>query len=134
VINSLFFNTPNCGQGGKNLSVAQLRALVKPPIDGVRNLSVTVDGKDMTNLLQRVQSVPFVTAVPQDNIFGPDACNRGVPLPAGIYSPSVDDGYYVALAPLKPGQHTIHFHAERPAGVTQQDVTYVLTVVPVSLQ
>jgi hypothetical protein len=131
VINAVNVNTPNCGQGGQNFSVATLRSQIKPLIDGARNLSVTVDGKDKTDLLQRVQSVPFVAAMPQNNTFGPDACKPGVPLPAGIYSPSVDDGYYVALAPLKPGQHTIHFHAERPTGVTQQDVKYVLTVVPV---
>ena len=53
-------------------------------------------------------------------------------LPAGIYSPSMDDGYHVLLSPLKAGPHTLQFHAE--SGTFSQDVTYNLTVVPVSLK
>ena len=133
VINSFFFNTPNCGQGPENLTVKFMRTLVKPFIDAAQNLSVTVDGKDIKKtLLRRVQSDPFVTALPADNIFGPDACAKGVPLPAGIYSPSVDDGFYVALSPLSPGRHTIHFHAD--SGSLTEDVTYNLKIVPVLLK
>jgi hypothetical protein len=133
VINSFFFNTPNCGQGPENLTVKFMRTLVKPFIDAAQNLSVTVDGKDIKKtLLRRVQSDPFVTALPADNIFGHDACATGVPLPAGIYSPSVDDGFYVALSPLSPGPHTIHFHAD--SGKFTEDVTYNLTIVPVLLK
>jgi len=133
VINSFFFNTPNCGQGPENLTVKFMRTLVKPFIDAAQNLSVTVDGKDIKKtLLRRVQSDPFVTALPADNIFGPDACAKGVPLPAGIYSSSVDDGFYVALSPLSPGRHTIHFHAD--SGSFTEDVTYNLKIVPVLLK
>jgi len=53
-------------------------------------------------------------------------------VPAGIYSPAVDDGFYVQLNPLKVGSHTLHFHAENPGFV--EDVTYNLTVVPVLLK
>jgi hypothetical protein len=132
-INSFFINTPNCGQGPENLTVKFMRAQVKPFIDAAQNLSVTVDGADVKKtLLRRVQSDPFVTALPADNIFGPDACAPGVPLPAGIYSPSVDDGFYVTVPPLNPGAHTIHFHAE--SGTFTQDVTYNLTIVAVLLK
>ena len=132
VINSFYINTPNCSQGPENLTVKFMRAQVKPFIDAAQNLSVTLDGADLKKtLLRRVQSDPFVSAVPQDNVFGPDACGPGVPLPAGIYSPSVDDGYYVALPPLIPGQHVIHFHAE--SGTFAQDVNYILNIVPVLL-
>ena len=55
-----------------------------------------------------------------------------MPLPAGIYSPSMDDGYYVLLPALKVGPHTLQFHAK--SGSFVQDVTYNLTVVPVSLK
>ena len=133
VINSFFVNTPNCGQGPENLTVKSMRTLVKPFIDAAQNLSVTVGGNDVKKtLLRRVQSEPFAVAFPEDNIFGPDACAVGMPLAAGIYSPAVDDGYYVALPPLKPGSHTLHFHAD--SGTFTEDVTYNLTVEQVLLQ
>lgn len=135
VINSLNFNTPDCGQGGENFSVRKLISLIKPLIDAAQNLSVAVDGKALDKKqIQRVLSLPFVTALPADNVFGPDACGTATPLPAGIYSPSMDDGFYVLLPPLKPGSqpHTLRFHAE--SGTFVQDITYNLTVVPVSLK
>lgn len=70
--------------------------------------------------------------MPADNVFGPDACATGTPLPAGIYSPSMDDGCYVLLPPLKPGPHILAFQAA--SGTFSQDITYDLTVVPVSLK
>jgi hypothetical protein len=50
----------------------------------------------------REQSAAFALRVPANNIFqaAPFTC------PA-----CVDEGYYVLLAPLPPGQHTIHFAA-----------------------
>ena len=45
-----------------------------------------------------------------------------------------NDGFYVLLKPLPVGHHTLHFHAESPAGVTVGNVTYNLTVVPVLLK
>ena len=136
VINSVFFNTPDCGLSGQSFSVKQLRQMVKPLIDNVRNLSVEVVKSDGTNiksfLLKRVQSEPFAAAFPDQNFFGRDACATGQALPAGIYSPSVDDGYYVLIPPLKSGLYDLHFHAE--SGALIQDVTYHLTVVVVSLK
>jgi hypothetical protein len=136
VINSFFNNTPSitpdCGQEGENYDVKKLISLIKPFIDAAQNLSVTVDGRALDKRqIQRVLSLPFPTWFPADNVFGPVACN-GLPLPAGIYSPSMDDGYYVLLPPLKVGPHTLQFHAE--SGTFLQDVTYHLTVVPVSLK
>lgn len=45
----------------------------------------------------------------------------------GTYGPSVDDGMYVMLTPLPPGQHNIHFTAKLGDGF-ELDVTYYLTV------
>jgi hypothetical protein len=45
-------------------------------------------------------------------------------LPAGIYSPAVDDGFYVLLDPLSVGNHALHFHAENPMQNFIQDVTH----------
>jgi hypothetical protein len=110
-----------------------MRTLVKRLPDAAHHVSATVDGHEVKKTsLRRVQSDPFVAALPADNIFGRDACKPGVPLPAGIYSPAVDDGIYVAVPPLNPGQHTIHFHAE--SGTFVEDVTYNLDIVPVLLK
>jgi hypothetical protein len=128
VINIVNINTPDCGQGGKSFTVKQLHNQIAPFINGVHDLSVRVDGKDVKkNLLRRVQSEPFDTVLPADNRFG---------CPAEVYSPGVDEGYYVALPALTPGTHTIHFHAESDStafGHSSQDIAYTLAVVPVSL-
>jgi hypothetical protein len=136
VINQINFNTPRvCGQNGKNLTVSDLRALSAAFIDGAVNLSVTLDGKTIT--MQRVQSVAFAVAVPQDNFFVSPCADLGG-FPAGIYSPAVDDGFYVLLNPLNRGTHHLHFHAERPEQDPTMsfilDVTYTLKVVPILLK
>jgi hypothetical protein len=55
-------------------------------------------------------------------------------VPAGVYSPSVDDGYYALLKPLSLGNHTLHVHAEIPSQSFVLDVTYNLIVKPVQLK
>jgi hypothetical protein len=133
VINSVNINTPNiCGEGPENKSVEDLRALSAAFIDGATNLSVELDGKEI-NTLRRVQSQVFAVALPEDNLFDAPCTGLGN-VPEGIYSPSVDDGFYVKLNPLKKGDHTLRFHAENPSQNFVEDVTYKLTVVPVSSQ
>lgn len=141
VINSFWNNTPStnpdCGQSGENYDVRTLISYIKTTgIDSAHDLSVTVDGKVLDQKqIQHVLSLPFPTVFPADNVYGPDVCH-GQPLPAGVYSPSMDDGYYVLLAPLKVGPHTLQFHGEYGSGPAPvlEDVTYNLTVVPVSLK
>jgi hypothetical protein len=135
VINSVNINTPNiCGQGPENMSVEDLRALSAAFIDGATNLSVELGGKEI-NALRRVQSQVFAVALPEDNLFDAPCTDAGLGnVPEGIYSPSVDDGFYVKLNPLKKGDHTLHFHAENPSQNFVEDVTYKLAVVPVSSQ
>ena len=91
VINISFFNSPNlCGQNSQSFTVAEQRTAIKPIIDAATNLSVTVDGIQVKKtLLQRVQSEVFDVVLPDDNVFLPDF----PPCPAGIYSPTVDDGF-----------------------------------------
>ena|SRR5271166_644789 len=140
VINSFWNNTPStnpdCGQSGENWDVKTLIFNIKTTgIDSTHDLSVTVDGKALDQKqIQHVLSLPFPTVFPADNVFGPNACGMGAPLPAGVYSPSMDDGYYVLLTPLKVGLHTLKFHGEYGSGPVLEDVTYNLTVVPVSLK
>ncbi len=131
VINSDAINAPNvCGDPPENSSVKDLRAQTKAAIDSVTDLSVEVDGKNVRNLLQRIKSIVYEIALPEDNVFDEPCGSPGVP--GGIYSPAVDDGYYMLLKPLKPGIHKIHFGAE--GGGAPQDVTYTLTVEPVTMK
>jgi hypothetical protein len=134
VINQVNINAPNvCGQDANNVPVADLRALSAGPIDSATNLSVKLDGKDVKKLLRRVRSEVFEVALPEDNVFDTPCGGPGT-VPAGIYSPAVDDGFYMMLPPLKTGQHTLQFHAENPSQGFVEDVTYNITVVPVSLR
>jgi hypothetical protein len=130
VINSVNIDAPNvCGQGPERIPVAELRAASAAVIDGATNLFLGVDGEPIRNL-QRVQSTVFEVALPEENLLdAPCAPFGGVP--AGIYSPAVDDGFYVKLKPLEVGTHTLRFHAENPSAGFTLDVTYDLTVVPV---
>jgi hypothetical protein len=129
VINSVNIDTPGvCGQEG-SLSVEELRAASAGFVDGATNLSVTVDMVAIKHL-RRVQSKVFAVALPEDNVFDAPCGSNNVPV--GIYSPAVDDGFYVLLDKLSAGKHTLHFHAENPSQSFVQDVTYHLTVVPVS--
>ena len=64
------------------------------------SLSCTIDGKAVANLgSYRVQSPEFSFTAPTPWIFGSTG-GDGV---------AVADGYFVMLAPLSAGQHTIHF-------------------------
>jgi hypothetical protein len=134
VINSDSINAPNvCGQGPEDLTVKSLRASTKSIIDSATNLKVEVDGHNANNLLKRIQSPVYEIALPEDNVFLTPCGGPGT-VPSGVYSPAVDDGYYATIEPLKPGDHTIYFHAETTADQTNENITYHLTVVPVSLK
>jgi hypothetical protein len=140
VINQVVFNSPNiCGQPNVSLDVATLRSYASPTIDAATNLTALVDGRAIKKI-NRVRSIPFSVAMPVDNILvGP--CSQIRPpadntSPPGVYSPGVDDGYYVLLDPLSTGPHTIKIHADSVSNGSpfSVDVTYYLVVVPVSLK
>ncbi len=132
VVNFGPFDSPNqCGQGPESLgSVKDMRALAAATIDGATNLSVTLDGKPVKQI-RRVRSEVFEVSMPPDNVY----VSLGItPCDPGVYSPAVDDGYYVHINPLEAGSHTLHMHAELPDSGFVLDVTYNLTVVPVKLR
>ncbi len=135
VINSVNFNTPNvCGQGPDNIPVEDLRAFSAAFIDGATNLSVEVDGQAIRNL-HGVQSQVFEVALPEENVFDAPCIGAGLGnVPAGIYSPAVDDGFYVRLNPLNVGNHTFRIHAENPSAGFSLDVKYSLTILPIILK
>ena len=58
---------------------------------------------------------------PAENLFG---------VPEGTYEPTVADGFYLLLAPLHPGPHTISFGGtgEFLGAPFAQDITYHLVV------
>jgi hypothetical protein len=128
VINYVAFDTPNaCGQDSTPLPSSFYRSIIVDFIDGATNLSVRLDGQKIKKM-HRIKSEVFALALPQDNLFAA-ACGPYGGLPAGIYSPAVDDGIYVSLKPLAVGPHTLQIHSESPGFVL--DVTYNLAVVPV---
>jgi len=100
-------------------TIPELRAIIRPYMDNA-TLACAIDGKAVKNLsFYREDSVVFTTTVPDGNLLG---------LPAGHYAPCVDNGYYLMLDPLKPGQHTIHFTGINSDASFALDVTYHLTV------
>jgi hypothetical protein len=65
--------------------------------------------------------------LPDGNVFQA----FGLVAPAGTTTPSVQDGFYLMLAPLSRGNHTLHFHARFPGTPDfVLDITYNLTVLP----
>lgn len=129
VINSVNFNTPNvCGQQG-DISAKDLRAFSAAFVDGASNLAAELDGRAIS--LQRVRSDVFEVALSEDNVFDAPCTGLGN-VPAGVYSPAVDDGFYASISKLNPGIHHLHFHAENQSAGFTVDMTYTLVVVPVS--
>jgi len=128
VINNVNFDTPNqCGQTGP-LPSSFYRAQSKAYVDAASNLSVVLDGRPVS--MTRMQSKVFELALPVDNVFvSADIC---ADLADGIYSPAVDDGFYVQLNNLTVGPHSLVIHAEDQGSVL--DLTYNLNVVPVVTQ
>jgi hypothetical protein len=128
VFNQAFFDSPNaCGQDAQSFSVKDMRAFDAASIDAATTLSATLDGQPVKNI-NRVRSQVFEITLPEDNWV-----NAFVPCAAGVYSPSVDDGYYARVERLNPGSHTVHIQAASSLGASV-DVTYHLTVVPVKLK
>jgi len=109
-------------------SVGVTPQMLLPPSYSV---SVEVDGTPVVGWDKkgRIKSTVFEVTLPADNFFG---------LNAGTYSPAIADGFYIMLKPLPVGPHKIHIIGQDgrvdvqacPANV---DVTYDLTIVPVTL-
>lgn len=128
LVNSVNFDSPNvCGQGPENIPTEDLRSAITPFIDEVTNIVVEVDGEATGSIHRIGRSSVYAVALPEANVL--DAlCPGGVP--AGVYSPAVDDELYIRLNPLEIGNHILYFHAEGPGGFIE-DVTYNLTIVSV---
>jgi hypothetical protein len=128
---ALFFPVLNVVDVNTTTQTAnELRTETAPCVDAVTRLTVEVDGQPVSVDKNRVRSAVFEIAVPADNLFGIDA---------GIYSPAIDDGYYVMLKPLGVGEHEIHIVGASAGcpllggNAFSTEVTYNVTIVPVSL-
>ncbi len=97
------------------------RAAAKEQADLIVGVTCTVDGTSVPNLLTAYR---FVS--PQFKFFAPTPWIFGA---TGGPATAVADGYYVMLAPLSVGEHTIRFTGGIPAFGLSLDATYNLTVV-----
>jgi len=96
------------------------KAFVSSAIATATGLSCQVDRSPLQITAANLeQSTPFSVFLPADNILG---------VPAGVYFPFIDSGYYVLLNPLSAGLHTIHFAGSITFFNSSQDVTYNITV------
>ena len=116
IINSAYFAFPS------DPAEQRTEVFIRSQVAGVADateLEVEIDGVAVPHVERWCEeSTVFSATLPDDDIFG---------APAGtVLSPSVDAGYYLAVAPLLPGKHTLHFHGELDGFV--EDVTYELTI------
>lgn len=98
-------------------------------INSTRELQVSIDGTDISTLVSLEPRVTplraaspagfFTLDLPENNIFG---------VAAGQSYEAVADGFYLLVAPLSPGAHTIKFG--RISRNFAADVTYNLYVEP----
>jgi hypothetical protein len=74
----------------------------KEKTDTLSELTAEIYGVSVQNLPAYRHQSPVYTfgPLPEDNLLG---------LPPGTTAQSVDDGYYLLLAPPSVGEHTIHF-------------------------
>jgi hypothetical protein len=97
-----------------------------PWVAGPTSDYLFIDGVRVPHLERySVQSVVFGFTIPDDNYL---KALYGLPndFPAGYYSPAVDYGRYIMLAPLPPGKHSIQMAADWGGWGFQ--VTYFITV------
>jgi hypothetical protein len=126
VANSVFIAI-NCDGSPTGESIEEARAAAAAGLEGTEIVAAELNGQPIAKV-ERVRSRVFTVALPEDNVFD-QFCNDTTP--AGIFSPAVDDGYYVKLKPLPAGQHILRFET---TGTISQDVTYTLDVTPVRLK
>jgi hypothetical protein len=97
-------------------------------------LHASVDGVAVANLdpattpyrvcagpVARCSAPSFSVFLPAENLFG---------APEGTYEPAVADGFFLLLAPLRPGPHTITFGGtgQSAGSPFSQEITYHLVV------
>lgn len=85
-----------------------------------QELEASIDGIEVQNLSQYIVLSPLYEFTnPEDNILG---------VPSGSVGESVGSGAYLMLAPLSPGEHTLHLHGTYPELEYTADRVVNLTV------
>jgi hypothetical protein len=127
---SLFFPVVNLVYGAYltdppgTKRIGYMRSLISSIAD-CTNVSATLDGAPVTIVHER--SIPFVLHLPEDNLFGATRDQ----VKNLMVSPSVDEGDYVLLNPLSPGNHTVVFeNTPVPNCTFPLKVTYSLYIEP----
>ena len=133
LVNAFDVHTPGDGLDTPELVWNDLQVTLAFRVDTLR---ASVDGAPVGNLNPATSPYracagpiagcarPFSLTLPDGNLFG---------LPAGTYAPAVADGFYLLLAPLRPGVHTIKFGGTGNlglGGLFSQDITYHIRVLP----
>jgi hypothetical protein len=92
---------------GVPCNVDDLSALAAANTEVATVLEVTIDGVPVQNVRDYRASSPdpFSITYPENSVVG---------VPAGTYYPQVADGYWLMLAPLSKGKHTIEIHVVAP--------------------
>jgi hypothetical protein len=121
---SLFIGLLNAEDSGledPGSTATEQLASAQAQADLIQNVAFSLDGVAITNIASyRVQSPQFTFTAPTPWLFGD----------TGGTSTSVSDGYFVMLAPLVPGTHTLHYSGAIPAYGLALDMTYNLIVIP----
>ncbi|MGF6968720.1 hypothetical protein OKW43_005748 [Paraburkholderia sp. WC7.3g] len=135
LLNFIDIHVPEGLPGGDtNDTVPKLWKDLQSFIGPVTELHASVDGVPVSNLVPAMfracaglippcTAPGFSVTLPENNLFGVSAM---------VYSPAVADGYYLMLAPLPPGPHTIKFGGAGTFNGTpfSVDITYNLIVSP----
>ncbi|MGA2247775.1 MAG: hypothetical protein ABSH48_22545 [Verrucomicrobiota bacterium] len=120
-------------------TLAQLQATTDGNWSAATETTCTIDGMPVTGLDDPQTTSYYIQATPFSYVTATNDSVIGLPcVPGGTtISPAVADGVYLMSAPLTPGLHTIHFVGivgPTNAPYMQQDITYLITSLPVSLK
>jgi len=120
-------------------TLAQLQATTDGNWSAATETTCTIDGTPVTGLDDPQTTSYYAQATPFSYVTAANDSVIGLPcVPGGTtISPAVADGVYLMSAPLTPGLHTIHFVGivgPTNAPYLQQDITYQITALPISLK
>jgi hypothetical protein len=122
IVNLIWVNGPG-DDPWSDEQEAFVRGLLTWFIDTATGLACEIDGIPVANLEgYRCQTPPgmeYMVTFPANNYWDWDP---------GTYGPSLDEGYYLMVAPLPVGEHTISFEGGIPDFGLSIEVTYHLTV------
>lgn len=106
---------------GVPCDVDSLRAQAAANTEAAEVLEVSIDGVTVKNVREyrALSPEPFSLTYPEGSVVGE---------PSGTYFPQVADGYWLMLAPLSKGAHTIRTHVVAPSVMIEFEVVTHLSV------